>query len=111
MVRRTLPQIREIAQKYAATLKEKGIHPKKIILFGSYSNGTAKPYSDIDLVVISNDFKKMNPLKRLEFLSLATKFTNAPLEILGYTPDEIRKNGKKSVFWSEIQKHAKVVYQ
>jgi predicted nucleotidyltransferase len=29
-----------------------GIHPQKIILFGSRATGTARPGSDLDLVVV-----------------------------------------------------------
>ena len=37
-------------------LLDNGIKLSKIILFGSYANGNADHESDIDLVVVSNDF-------------------------------------------------------
>ncbi len=41
-------------------LTDKGINISKIILFGSYANDTSKHDSDIDLVIISNDFDGKN---------------------------------------------------
>lgn len=41
-----------ILSEITAILKQYGI--EKIILFGSYANGTSNKYSDIDLLVIKN---------------------------------------------------------
>lgn len=103
--------IKEIVQKYACELKKRGVTPKQIILYGSYASGKPHLGSDIDLVVISPDLAKMHPIKKLEFLSLATIDINAPIEAMGYTPNEIKKKGKDSIFWDIIQKTGKVVYQ
>ena len=45
-------------------LTDKGINISKIILFGSYANGTPDHESDIDLVIISNDFDGKNIFER-----------------------------------------------
>ena len=39
-------------------------HPQSIILFGSYSRGTAGPDSDVDLLVVFKDFKDAAPRRR-----------------------------------------------
>ncbi len=44
-------EIREIAQRYKATL-ERTIHPVKLILFGSQARGNPGPGSDIDIAVV-----------------------------------------------------------
>ena len=49
-------KVREIAVKYAEEVR-KILNPKAIILFGSYVNGNAHEWSDIDIAVIVNDFK------------------------------------------------------
>ena len=48
--------VREIALKYAEEVK-KVLNPEKIILFGSYVNGTPREYSDIDIAVVMNDYQ------------------------------------------------------
>ena len=48
--------IDEIAQQIADRFK-----PQKIILFGSYANGTPKPESDLDLLVVMD-----TPIKEIQ---------------------------------------------
>ena len=48
--------VREIAFRYAEEVK-KVLRPEKIILFGSYVNGTPWEYSDIDIAVVMNDYQ------------------------------------------------------
>jgi len=48
--------VREIAFKYAEEVK-KVLNPVKIILFGSYVNGTPWEYSDIDIAIVMNDYQ------------------------------------------------------
>lgn len=61
----------EITQKISPKIKKFNINSDKIILYGSYAKGNPREDSDIDLVVISNDFKNMNLRERLEILGLA----------------------------------------
>ena len=48
--------VREIAFRYAEEVK-KVLNPVKIILFGSYVNGTPWEYSDIDIAVVMDDYQ------------------------------------------------------
>lgn len=102
---------KKIVQKYVRELRKAGIQPQQILLYGSYAQGTADQWSDIDLVVISEDFANIPSLQRLELLSLATRDVNAPIEALGVTLQEIEKNGKDSILWEAIQKKYQVVYK
>ena len=52
---------------YVNLLKQKGVDVSKVILFGSYAKGTAKPESDIDIAIVSSQFGKNN-LKEIMFL-------------------------------------------
>ena len=77
------------------------IIPEKIILYGSYKDGNPREDSDIDLIVISENFKEMNLRERLEILGLAAgKIFFNPIEALGYTEEEVRN--KKETFLEEI---------
>lgn len=40
----------ELAKKYKLLIEDY-IHPKRVVLFGSYSNGSQRPDSDIDLAI------------------------------------------------------------
>ncbi len=73
-------------------LREGGVTPSKIILFGSQAKGTATKDSDIDVLIISEDFCNKNILERAamtkdaEFRTLK-KFM-IPLDIVTLTPEE-----------------------
>ncbi|GHV56158.1 hypothetical protein FACS189460_0400 [Deltaproteobacteria bacterium] len=45
-----------LAKQYAAAVV-KEMTPEKIVLFGSYAQGTARPESDIDVAVIFSGFQ------------------------------------------------------
>ena len=76
------------------------IIPEKIILYGSYKDGNPREDSDIDLIVISENFKEMNLRERLEILGLAAGKIFEPIEALGYTEEEVRN--KKETYLEEI---------
>jgi hypothetical protein len=74
---------------------------QKIILYGSYAKGNPREDSDIDLIVISDDFKDMNLRERLEILGIAAGRVFEPtIEALGYTSKEIKQ--KKETFLEAI---------
>lgn len=92
--------IKKIIEKFKQELRKYNINSDKIILYGSYAKGNPREDSDIDLVVISNDFKNMNLRERLEILGLAAGQVFEPIEALGYTPKEIIQ--KKETFLEAI---------
>lgn len=101
-------QLSKIVDDYRQEL-EKKISVKKIILYGSLAYGQPHYGSDIDLVIISPDFAKLKPLERLEFLSLATRRNRAPIEAIGYTPEEFDK-AQDYIFLDYIAQNGKVLY-
>jgi predicted nucleotidyltransferase len=111
MAQINLSEIKAIVLQYVAELQKKGIQVDKIVLFGSYAKGAATISSDIDLVVISSDLAKWAPITRLQMLSQATWHIDAPLEVFGYTPEEIRLKGNQSIFWAEISKTGQEIYK
>jgi predicted nucleotidyltransferase len=82
----------------------------KVILFGSSARRKQKKWSDIDLAIISDDFKEINNFERLVMLGKIAWYAKATeIEALGYTKDEY-KNATKLDFLGEIKRTGKVIY-
>ncbi|EKD56815.1 MAG: hypothetical protein ACD_58C00082G0001 [uncultured bacterium] len=104
-------QINKLVQKYVFNLQKKGIRPIKIVLYGSYAKGNPNKWSDLDLIVVSPDFKKYSQLKRLILLSKATANLSESIEAFGYTPEEIPdEEDKTPALWDIARKTGKIVY-
>ncbi|GBE01247.1 nucleotidyltransferase domain protein [bacterium BMS3Abin08] len=97
---KTKREIEIIIEKYKVELRKLGITPQEIILYGSFASGHPREDSDIDLIVISDDFKNMNFRERLEILGLAAGRVFEPIEAIGYTEEEIKDT--KGTFLEEI---------
>lgn len=106
MAKRT-PELKQIVKRYRAQLKKMGIRPARILLYGSQAAGTAREGSDIDLIVISGDWKKYNHRQRLELLGIASARILEPVQAQGFTPSEIRTK-KVMPFWEQIIKEQAV---
>ncbi len=107
---KTKSKINIIAKHLAGRLESMDIRVQQIILFGSYANGKAKPYSDIDIAVISPSFEGKNLLKIQEILGEAIYPLQQPIEALGYTFREY-KNVAPMSFLSEIIATGKTIYK
>lgn len=83
----------------------------KIILFGSQAEGKACAESDVDIVLISEDFQNKTIFKRLELIKEAEIATikkfMIPLDVILMTPDEFER-GTSLV--SEYAKNGKVLF-
>jgi len=88
--------------QYIELLKQEGIDVSKVILFGSYAKGTAKPESDIDIAVVSSQFGKNN-LKEMMLLRRIALKIDSHIEPLPFSPREI--NDRYSTLAQEILKH------
>lgn len=76
---------------------------QKLILFGSRATGKAGKDSDVDLILVSKNFKKLNFIRR------ATKMYDywdlkLPVDFLCYTPEEFEKLRKQVSIVSEALK-------
>jgi predicted nucleotidyltransferase len=68
---------------------EKQIKVQQVYLFGSHARGSEKRHSDIDIAVVSENFKKMAPFDRLVYLGKMAWEAGTPvIEAIGYTPKE-----------------------
>ena len=99
----TRRKIKKIIEQYKTILKTLGIHAQRVILYGSFAKGNPREDSDIDIVVVSNDFKKLNLRERIEVLGIASARIKEPIEARGYTPSEIKKSTPLN-FLNEILK-------
>lgn len=106
---KTAVDIKRIIGEYVARLQPE-VRVAKVILFGSHARGTAHEWSDVDIAVISNDFKKMKPLERIEFLAIRSKGCDPGLEPLPFTLDEY-ENASHLDFLGEIKRTGLVVYE
>lgn len=80
----------QIKEKFVdLAIKEKGVKISKVILFGSYAKGIAKPDSDIDLAVISSQFGKDN-LKEMIFLRKLAIKIDSHIEPLPFSPEDLK---------------------
>lgn len=94
-------EVKKIIRSYVKELESLGIRVEKIILYGSFATGASGEDSDIDLLVISDDFERMNLRERLEALGIAAAHIRQPIQAVGYTRGEL-KDIKKGSFLEEI---------
>jgi predicted nucleotidyltransferase len=85
-------KIDNIIHAYLNELSHQGINVKQIFLYGSQARGTARIDSDIDLIVVSQDFARMTPAEKWQKLGKATLTLNEPIEVLPYTPLEFQRS-------------------
>jgi predicted nucleotidyltransferase len=74
--------------RFRAALESRGIHPAKLVLFGSYATGHFHEGSDIDVVVVSDDFNGKGYWERIDLLSAAIHEVFAPIEAVAVTQTE-----------------------
>lgn len=87
MGQKKLPKkIEKLVQRYASYLKADNLLIKDIYIFGSWAKGNAHKDSDIDVCVISPDFKKIDPWKYLwkKRLDADTLY----IQPIGFTPED-----------------------
>lgn len=103
-------RVLEIVKDYLQNLEGK-IKVDKTILFGSAARGKMNRDSDIDLIIISPQFKKMEFMKRLILLSKLRRGMKktAPMDIFGYTPEEFEKLSKESTVLEEAKKEGIII--
>lgn len=96
-------KVKDTVKSYLLILEQKGIPTQKSYIFGSQAKGTAGPYSDIDLIVVSSAFTGMPQWKRWEILGDALAEIMEPIEVRGYTPEEINlAKQQKASFLYEV---------
>ncbi len=101
-MRKTIERIIEYASRISDA--------EQIILFGSMANATNDVYSDLDLLIVSEDiFSKKQTIEKIK--QFASEFS-VSADVLVYSRRQIEKESEQSFsFISGIIKSGKIVYQ
>lgn len=107
MVQAIYQDVDQLVLTFIQKLK-KHIHVEKVILFGSYSRGTPRPWSDIDLAVISPDFHGGTEQDHLLLAKVAREIT-PQIEALPYLPQDFQELDSTS-FEASLLQNGRVFY-
>ena len=100
-MKRTLEKIID----YAATVAE----PEMIILFGSMANGKTNAFSDVDLLIVSENILRKKAVST-RIASYASELS-LKADVLIYSKSEIERECQKTnSFIGEIMKSGEIVY-
>jgi len=78
----------DIVARLRRGIEARGIRPQKVVLYGSYADGTYREGSDIDVVIISDDFAGKGYWERVDILADVIYEIFAPIEAVAMTPEE-----------------------
>jgi len=87
-----LARIRNLSMLLKEALERRGFRVEEIYLFGSYARGDYLKSSDIDLVVVSDDWENVPFLKRLDIVGEVVwteKLGN--VEVIPVTTKEVKE--------------------
>lgn len=83
----------EILRKYIAEIEKNNIHIKSAILFGSYVTGNYDEWSDIDVVLVSDDFEGVRFLDRRKIarvtLDVDSRISPLPYKTEDFNEDDL----------------------
>jgi len=97
-------------EEYIKLLK-KEIDIEMVILFGSYlSDKFNEKDSDIDMLIVSKDFEKIDKLKAYKILSRPLWEIDVNIDPISATVEEIERN-ERGTFLSEIIRTGKIIYK
>ena len=88
---------------FARELKDAGLHLRKVILYGSYANGQPHKWSDIDVIMVADEFTGIGFRDADYFARINNKKPYVSIETKTYSPfwfshgdpfvDEIKRTG------------------
>lgn len=94
------------ARRFRKVLEGSGLEVKGFYLFGSYSKGSAKKWSDIDIAVVSPDFKSDRHSERVRLMGLSDQVDEF-IEPHPFTPADF--NDRWSTLAQEVKKYGVAV--
>lgn len=98
----------DIVTRLRKGIEARGIRLQRVILYGSYVSGSNQEGSDIDVVVISNDFNGKTYWERIDILADAIYEIFAPVEAVALTPEEWDRDDS---FISNIARNGELLYE
>ncbi len=89
-------RIREIVEFLEKTLRQNGVEPVRVVLFGSHNGGMPSETSDVDVFIISNVFGGKDIFQRSEMtassqIAFIEEFV-VPLDLINLTPKEFEED-------------------
>lgn len=85
-----LKKIKSEIDKYLNKLKQ-DLSLERVLLYGSFAEGKAKEDSDVDLLILSSDFAKMDEDERLRLLYRKSVGFPYNLHVYGLTLKEYKE--------------------
>ncbi len=98
--KRVQEEVLDTARRFVEELRRR-LGKVTVILYGSYARGDFNLWSDVDIIVISDAFRNIPPLKRY---NLVMEFTPPKFELKLWTTEEARTLLSKP-WWREALKH------
>jgi predicted nucleotidyltransferase len=77
-----------VIERFRNALELKGVRSSRVVLYGSHARDGATQGSDIDLVVISDDFRGKTFWERIDILTDAIYEVMEPIEATAMTLEE-----------------------
>lgn len=100
------PEIKKILRKYLTAIDQQGIKIDKAYIFGSFAKGRTKPWSDIDVCLVSSQFGKDIFEEGVMLAKMARK-VDLRIEPHAFNPREFAE--KYHPLAAEIKKHGVLV--
>jgi len=103
----------EICKILCSLLKERDISVYKIVFFGSFARGDLKDDSDIDVMIISKNFRDKTIFERVEMTlgigrEIVRRFKK-PFDIMYYSDEEW--NEGNSLIINSAKEEGEVIYE
>jgi predicted nucleotidyltransferase len=92
-------EIADVVRRYIAVLERNGVPIKEAFLFGSFAKGTAGPFSDIDVAIVSDHFSGDRFEDRRRIVPLR-RAVDDRLEPMPFRPEDFENGG---IFAEEIK--------
>ena len=88
------------------SLLQYGIHVDSIALFGSALTGIMDKNSDIDLIIVSSDFRGLDLFERAKLTMKPENETmkkfKIPMDIINLSPEEYKESDERMTYKSRI---------
>ncbi len=94
--------VRKKVEAFVNLLRKEGIDIEKALVFGSHAFGTSKPWSDIDVCVVSPQFGK-DSFSESVFLAGVANRIDLTIEAHPYSPEDFKE--KYDPLADQIRKH------
>ncbi|MBC7110123.1 MAG: uncharacterized protein PWR13_485 [Archaeoglobi archaeon] len=103
-----LSEVKKKAEVLKKELEAKGFRIASVYLYGSHARGNWLKTSDIDLIIISDDFEGLKFLRRLDVVNeIIWRKNLGNLEVLPLTASEVEKEESAVIrdakkYWKRI---------